>query len=136
MRRECEPLFERAGDEVDVPHVAVQVAHERFEALDRRTVGITEVVCKGRLNAFAEHVRRSVDVVVQVVAHLKQKIVGGFKLFSLASADQLTLLEFGQRARAVFEKGHPDEALKIAQAAASVLDVGLDRKSTRLNSSH
>src|SRR2546425_642050 len=44
MRQKREPLFQRAGDEVNVPHVAVELAHELFEPLDRRTVGITEIV--------------------------------------------------------------------------------------------
>src|SRR5437667_8615931 len=41
VRQQRQPLFHRAGDEMNVPHVAVEVAHEPFEPLDRRTVGIT-----------------------------------------------------------------------------------------------
>ena len=35
MRQQSQSLFQRAGDEINVPHLAVQVAHERFEPLDR-----------------------------------------------------------------------------------------------------
>ena len=62
---------------------------------------------------------------MQVVAHAQQKVVGGFELFPLAFADQPALFQFGQGPRPVFEKGHPDQVLKIAQTAAAVLDVRL-----------
>src|SRR5438128_9227311 len=83
MRQERKPLFERAGDEVNVPHVAVEVAHEPFEPLDRRTVGITKIVRDGRLKTLGQHVGRAVDVVMQVIACAQEKIVSGFELFPL-----------------------------------------------------
>ncbi len=108
MRQQRKPLFQRAGDEVNVPHVAVEVAHEPFEPLDRRTVGITEIVRDGRLKTLGQHVGRPVDVVMQVVACAQDKIVSGFELFPLAFADEF-----------------PNQILKIAQAAAAVFDVRL-----------
>ena len=125
VRQEGQALLEGAGDQVNVAHVAVEVSHEGLEAPDRRTVRVAEMVRHGRLEAFDQHVRRAVDVVVQFVADPQQKIVGGFELFALAVADQPPFFKFRKRTGPVFEKRHPDQVLEIAQAAAAVLDVRL-----------
>ena len=87
LRQQGQPLLQRTGNDVNVAHMAVQVAHERLQAFDRRTVSIAKVVRDRRLKAFGQHVRRAIDVVMQVVADAKQTIVGGFELFPLAFAD-------------------------------------------------
>src|SRR5213596_3181397 len=76
-------------------------------------------------NDLHYHVNRPADVVVQVVACAQEKIVRGFELFALAFADELPLFQLRKRPRAVFEKRHPNQILKIAQAAAAVFDVRL-----------
>jgi len=125
FRREREALFEGAVDEIDVAGVGVNRAHEFFEALAGRTVHEAEIVRNGRLDVFGEDIRRPADEVVEFVADAEQVIVGGFELFALGLADEFALLQFGEGTGAVFEEGHPDEVLVIAQAAAAVLDVGL-----------
>ena len=62
---------------------------------------------------------------MEVVAGAQEKIVGGFELFSLALADEPAILQLRQRPRAVLEKRHPDQVLKIAQPATAVFDVRL-----------
>ena len=62
---------------------------------------------------------------MQFGPHAQQKIVGGLELLALGLADKFLLLQFPQRARAVFEERHPQQVLEIAQAAAAVLDVRL-----------
>ena len=118
-------LFQRARDEEDVPHVRVKVAHEFLNALARRAVAVTEIVRHGRLQVLAQHVERTVDVVMQFRPRAQQKIIGRLQLPALGFADKFLLLQFAQRARAVFEKRHPQQVLEIAQAAAAVFDVRL-----------
>ncbi len=116
-------LLQRARDEKNIPHVRVKVAHEFFDAFARRTVAVAERVRHGGLQIFSQHVERADDFVMQFRPHAQQKIIGGLKLLALGVADKFLLLQFAQRARAVFEKRHPQQILKIAQAAAAVFDV-------------
>ena len=77
----------------------------------------------GGLQVLAQHVERTVDVVMQFRPRAQQKIVGGLQLPALGFADKFLLLQFAQRARTVFEERHPQQVLEIAQAAAAVFDV-------------
>ena len=124
-RQQGHALLQRAGDEINVPHVDVQVAHEFFDALAGRAVGVAEIERHGGLQIFPQHVLRAVGVVMQFRAHAQEKIIGGFQLLAFGGADKFARLQFRQRPGAVFEKGHPQQILKIAQAAAAVFDVRL-----------
>ncbi len=91
-----------------VPHVDVQITHELLDALARRAVtAITQVQRHRRLHVLAHHIHRPVGEVMQLRPHPQQKIVGRFQLLALGGADELPLLQVRQRARAVFEKSHP-----------------------------
>ena len=46
-------------------------------------------------------------------------------MLALGLADEAVGLELLERAGAVFEEGHPEEVLEVAQAAAAALEVGL-----------
>ena len=124
-RQQGQALFERARDEENVPHVRVEVAHEFLDALAGRAVGVAEAVRDGGLQVFPQGVQRAVGVIVQLRPCAQQKIVGGLKLLAFGLADKFPLLQFAQRARAVFEKRHPQQVLEIAQAAAAIFEVRL-----------
>ena len=62
---------------------------------------------------------------MQFRPHAQQKIIRGLKLLALGFGHEFIFLQIAQRTRAVFEKRHPQQILKIAQAAAAVLDVRL-----------
>ncbi len=62
---------------------------------------------------------------MQFGSHPQQKVVRGFELFALGFADEFAFFQFAQCPRAIFEERHPQQILKIAQAAAAVLDVRL-----------
>jgi hypothetical protein len=118
-------LLQRARDEIDVAHVDVEVAHEFLNALAGRAVAVAEVGGDGRLHVFAQHVLGAVGLVMQLRAHAQEKIIGGLQLLALGGAHKLPVLQIRQRPRPVFEERHPQQVLKIAQAAAAVLDVRL-----------
>ena len=118
-----ESSFDRAGDQVNVARVSVEIAHELFDPFAGGSVAIAKVVGDGGLNAFPQHIDRSPHVVMNLVADAQEKIVGGFELLTFAGADHFLLLQLAEGTGAVFEKGHPDQVLIIAQAAAAVLDI-------------
>ena len=60
---------------------------------------------------------------MQFRPHPQQEIVGGLELLALGPGDEFALLQILQRAGGVFEKGHPEQVLEVAQAAAAVFDV-------------
>ena len=82
-RQQRHALFQRARDEEDVPHVRVEVAHEFLDAFARRAVAVAEIVRHGGLQVLAQHVERTVDVVVQFRPRAQQKIIGGLQLPAL-----------------------------------------------------
>ena len=120
-----QPPLHGAGDQIDVAGVLVEFPHELLQALARGAVGVAEVVGHGGLHAFGEDIHGPFRVVMQFVAGAQEKVIGGFELTALGGADQFARLQLRRGAGAVFEKSHPVQVLKIAQAAAAVLDVRL-----------
>ena len=124
-RQQRQPLLEGARDQVDIARVAVDVAHEAFDALAGGAFAVAEVVGDGGLEVLAQHVHGAVGVVMHLRADTQQEVVGGFQLLALALADEVVCLQVLERAGAVLEEGHPEQVLVVAQAAAAVLEVGL-----------
>jgi len=118
-------LFQRARDEVNVPHVRIKVAHEFLNAQTRRTFGVTQRMRHGGLDVLSQNVERTADLVMQFRPHAQQKTVGGFELFAFRLGHEFARLQVLEGAGAVFEERHPEQVLKIAQAPATVLDVRL-----------
>ncbi len=118
-------LFHRARDQINVPAVMIKLAHETFNALAGRAVMPAEAGGNRRLEAAAQNISRTVDQVMQFVADPEQETVGAVKLFAFGGADHLALLQVRQRAGVIFEMGHPEQVLIIAQASATILDVRL-----------
>ena len=72
------PLLQRAGDQVDVPHVDIQIAHELLQAHARGTIGIAQRAGDGRLQILREdiHRRRGLrEMQVHLVADAQEKVV-------------------------------------------------------------
>ena len=110
-------------------HMEIEIPHEGLDAADWRAVGVAEVVGQARLQRARQDLGWAIGLVVQFVADAEQEIVGLRQLPLLLAADQSAMLEFGQGAGAILEVRHPQKILIIAEAAAPVLDVGLEHRS-------
>ena len=118
-------LLEGAGDEEDIAHVEIHIAHELLDPAAGGAFPVAQVIGHSRLQVFAEHIHRAVRVVMHLGAHPQQKIVSGLELPALLLAEKLPRDQILQRPRPVFEESHPDQVLEIAQPAAAVLEIGL-----------
>lgn len=123
LRGEGEALFEGASDEVEVAEVTVEILHEPLETDARGAIGVAEAVGDGGLDAAGEDVDGAVGLVVQFVAGAEEEVVGVVELACFGVVDELFSFEFLEGAGAVFEEGHPEEILVIAEAAAAIFDI-------------
>ncbi|OQB92906.1 MAG: hypothetical protein BWX84_00714 [Verrucomicrobia bacterium ADurb.Bin118] len=124
-RQQRQALLQHAGDEENVARLRIELAHEAFDAAPRRAIGKPEMMRHGGLKGFGQHIHGTVGVVMQLRAHAQEEIVGGFELFALGRGDERPRLQIPQSPGAVFEKGHPNEVLKITQRAAAALEIRL-----------
>src|SRR5882762_5568582 len=103
----------------------VEVPYERFDALAGRALVIADVESDGWLDVFAKNIGCAIRVIVYLSVNAQEKIVRGFQLLAFAVANEIVLLQIFQRARPIFEEGHPKQILEIAQTTAAVLQVRL-----------
>ncbi|MCD6052262.1 MAG: hypothetical protein K0Q55_3680 [Verrucomicrobia bacterium] len=118
-------LFHELGDEVDVARVLVEIAHQTFQPFARRTIGVTEIMRDGGLDALGQSINRATGVIMEVGADAQEVIVSGFELLGFTRAHQIAQAQFLGGAGADLEERHPHQVLEIAQATATILDVRL-----------
>ena len=61
---------------------------------------------------------------MQLIAGAQQEVVGRLHLLAVGGAEELGFLEVHERTGPVLEVSHPEEVLKVTEAADAVFDVG------------
>src|SRR3546814_8647794 len=117
---------EGAGDVADAFGVEEIELHEAFDRALAGAVGEFHPARDLALEIEGQPVLGAPREDVEMAAHREQEIFGALELAQLARRHQPSVDELGHGAHAVDELADPDERVQVGQ----------DRKSTRLNSSH
>ena len=117
-------LFEGAGGEVQVAGVGVVFPHEGLGAGPGRTVRKAQAQSDSRLDDGRQSFGGPAGDVMQLIAGAQQEVVGRLHLLAVGGAEELGFLEVHERTGPVLEVGHPEEVLKVTEAADAVFDVG------------
>lgn len=121
-------LFEVDGELENRLSGGIIVAHKAFDAFEDGVVPIAEVPCDLGLLIDIEGIGGAFRLEMQFIAGAQQEIVGVGEGGEFGGAEQLEAHQLGQIAGTKAQARHPKDILVIAQAADTVLDIGLLEK--------
>ena len=104
--------------------MGVVFPHEGFGAGPGRTIRKSQAQRDGRLDDGRQGFGGPAGDVMQLIAGAQQEVVGRLHLLAVGGAEELGFLEVHERTGPVLEVSHPEEVLKVTEAADAVFDVG------------